>query len=318
VRGDGIGDALCLVPLICALRDAGHELGVLLSTVNAGAFAAGTLAHVHAVERIPWPAHGSTRESYGVAREQGRAVRYDVALVASEEPEAYRFARDVGARVRVGFVNGWEKPLKSLWTRRGLTRSIVRRASKGTVTAHEVEILFALGAGLHAEERPTREVARTRPLVANWIEMSDPRVAFQVVPKALGAGGVAAFAALARSVANHYPVVVVGADADRDAVGAIATEAGVEQRVFPRVGAWREALVRMRAVVTPDSGAAHVAGMAGVPCVDLFAPGPRVVHDVARWSPWAAPSRTLIAGPEPTGNARAVLAALRELLEDGK
>ena len=52
VRVDGIGDALMLVPLVAALRDAGHELGAVLSTRNRDAFAPGTFARVHALERI--------------------------------------------------------------------------------------------------------------------------------------------------------------------------------------------------------------------------------------------------------------------------
>ena len=37
VRTDGVGDALVCAPLLAALRDAGHEVGALLSTRNAEA-----------------------------------------------------------------------------------------------------------------------------------------------------------------------------------------------------------------------------------------------------------------------------------------
>jgi ADP-heptose:LPS heptosyltransferase len=63
VRLDGIGDALVCAPLVAALRDAGHELGALLTTRNQTVFAERAFERVHAVERIPWPRHGATPES---------------------------------------------------------------------------------------------------------------------------------------------------------------------------------------------------------------------------------------------------------------
>ncbi len=165
VRGDGIGDALMLAPLVAALRDAGHALGAVLSTRNAQVYAQDVLERVHVLERIPWPRHGSTRESFAQALAGARDARYDVALIASEEPEAYKFARETGVLRRVGFTNGWEKPFKGLWTRGQLTRALRRPASAGRVREHEVETLFApLGAGLHESwrRRATWRASRRR------------------------------------------------------------------------------------------------------------------------------------------------------------
>jgi len=306
-----------LAPLVCALRDAGHELGALLSTENAQAFATRAFERVHIVERIPWPAHGSTPESYKIARAQARVAQYDVALIASEEPEAYRFANEIRAPARIGFVNGWGKPLKSFWAWTQLTRAIARSASAARTREHEVETLFHLGEGLHDEDHPTSDLARLRPLVVDDLSRleKDVHVAFQVVAKAVS-DRIDEHAAIVRAIAARYPVVVIGAAADAALVRAVATAAGTLERIFEHVADWREALARMRAVVTWDSGAAHVAGMAGVPCVDLFPAEPHAKHDVERWSPWAGPSRTLIVGPEPSGNAPAIIASLREMLED--
>jgi ADP-heptose:LPS heptosyltransferase len=319
VRADGVGDALVCAPLLAALRDAGHEVGALLSTRNAEAFAAGAFAHVHAVERIPWPAHGSTAASYGSAVQAARAVGYGVALVASEEPEAYRFAREAGAGVRVGFTNGWEKPLKSLWVRGRLTRALVREASPWRIREHEVQTLFRLGAGLHAESAPTREAARLRPLVcdgrAGATDGAAPYVALQVARKVhADEAGSRRFAALVAEVARRFRAVVFAAPADAALARAVAADSGVEIRTFERVAEWRAALCAARAVVTPDSGAAHLAGMAGVPCVDLFEPSPHVSHDVRRWRPWAGPYRALILGPDAAANSAASTQALAELL----
>jgi ADP-heptose:LPS heptosyltransferase len=313
VRLDGIGDALVCAPLVVALRDAGHEVGALLSTRNAEAFVEGVFAQVHAVERIPWPEHGSTPESHALALRQARTVGYDVALVASEEPEAYGFAREAGIPQRVGFTNGREKPLKSFWAGRQLTRTIVREASARRARRHEVETLFRLGDGLQCEDGPTCDVGRLRPLVCER-GASESFVALQVARKVhADERGLRRFAAIVESVADRFRAVVFGSPADAELAHATAG-ATAEVRIFERVGSWRTALCRARAVVTPDSGAAHVAGMAGVPCVDLFEPSANAAYDIVRWRPWAAPSRTLILGPDLETNAAAVSQALVELI----
>jgi ADP-heptose:LPS heptosyltransferase len=315
VRVDGIGDALVCAPLVAALRDAGHAIGALLTTRNAEAFAAGTFARVHVVERIPWPAHGSTAASYASALAEARAARYDVALVVSEEPEAYRFARECGAPVRVGFTNGWEKPLKSLWVRSRLTRAYVREASAWRARRHEVEAVFLLGTGLHAELAPTRDVRRLRPLVMRDAGPRNDIVALQVAHKVHASpAGAAEFLAVAGRVAHRYRTVVVASHSDAELARSLATPHRLDCRIYDAVGTWREALGCVRAVVTPDGGAAHLAGMAGVPCVDVFGVRPHVAYDVRRWRPWAGPARTLVSGPEPLATAAAVDAALGALL----
>ena len=182
VRSDGIGDALVLAPLVAALRDAGHTLGAVLSTRNAEAFAPGVFAAVHVLERIPWPRHGSTPQSYAQALAEARAQRYDVALIASEEPEAYTFPRAANIPQRIGFANGFEKPLKSAWVLAQVTRALTRPASAQRAQEHEVETLFRLGKNLHAEPHPTRDAARLRPLVVA-ATAAHGGVVFQLTPK---------------------------------------------------------------------------------------------------------------------------------------
>ncbi len=304
VRGDGIGDALMLAPLVAALRDAGHALGAVLSTRNAQVYAQDVFERVHVLERIPWPKHGSTRDSFAQALAGARDARYDVALIASEEPEAYRFARESGVLRRVGFTNGWEKPFKGLWTRGQLTRALPRTASAGRVNEHEVETLFALGAGLHDEPAPTRDVARLAPLVLAGNVPRHDRVVVQASSK-YGARGVGAdaFAAIVRALADGgRAVAVAGGGADEEFAGVVARKSGAEHATPASLDAWKRLIGGAPALVTLDSGAAHVAGMLGVPCVDLFAADRHVAADIRRWSPWAAPYRALVvtAPPQPS------------------
>src|ERR1700740_2938076 len=129
VRLDGIGDAAVCTPLVAALRSAGHDVGVALTTRNAGLFAPSAILAEHVLERIPWPAHGSTPESTARARAEIAAQRYDVALIASEEPEAVDLAAPIPRRV--GFATGWTRPLKTLWVRLRTTRVVDRSQRVG-------------------------------------------------------------------------------------------------------------------------------------------------------------------------------------------
>jgi ADP-heptose:LPS heptosyltransferase len=157
VRLDGIGDALVCTPLLEALRAAGHEVGIALSDRNAGIFVRDAFVATHVLERIPW------RGCRARADAEIAEAHYDVALIASEEPEAYALAR--GIRERVGFTTGWAKPLKSIWARARLTRGVRRAATVARSRVHEVLTMFGLGAGLVAGE-PSGDARALRLWVA--------------------------------------------------------------------------------------------------------------------------------------------------------
>jgi ADP-heptose:LPS heptosyltransferase len=295
VRMDGIGDALVCAPLVAALRDAGHSLGAVLTTRNRQAFAERTFERVHTVERIPWPRHGSTAESRVRALFEIRSAAYDVALIVSEEPDAYLLPREAGIARRIGFVNGFAKPFKTLQYGASLSRAIVRSASREGAREHEVETIFRLGAGLCAEAEPTRDVARLRPLVLDDEAPFHGKMVVQLSAKFAEAGlDAAAFAALTQAFVRggDEPLCLCDDVAFADAVIA---RGGCASRVAASLPEWKAALAGARVVVTPDSGASHVAGMLGVPCVAILPPVIGAAHDLLRWKPWTAPSRTLVA-----------------------
>ena len=131
-----------------------------------------------------------------------------------------------------------------------------------------------------------------------------------------GIGDVLLATPVMRALRTRYETVVaLTAPGHREVLAANPdlADVWVDEGPFPALAA-RIARARFdAAVVTPDSGAAHLAGMAGVPCVDLFEPSPHVAYDVLRWRPWAAPCRTLVLGPDPAAGAAAVMQALCEL-----
>ena len=286
VRVDGIGDALACTPLIAALRDAGHKLSAVLTTRNAGIFAARTFERVHVLERIPWPKHGYTQQTWQPALADAAAAKYDIALVASEEPQAYTFAKLARVPARVGFHNGWQKPFKSLWARREVTSAIYRPAAQPPRPLHEVQTLFKLGRGLHNEHAPTKDLRRLRPLILDEeIEPGDIRVV-QITAKWLSRERTPDvlrvwFAELAKRRWSG-----ICSSAERELAAAIAEPAGLRVEYCETLKEWKVAIARAAHVLTPDTGAAHVAGMLGVRCTDLFEKS-RFEAQVRQWAPWS-------------------------------
>ncbi|HEY1728478.1 MAG TPA: hypothetical protein VGG22_08915 [Candidatus Baltobacteraceae bacterium] len=317
VRLDGIGDALACTPLIAVLRSAGHDLGIALTQRNAAVFARPTFAWTHILERNPWPAHGHAQKDVEAAVTAAGGIGYDLALVASEEPDAYILARRC-ARRRVGFINGWEKPLKSLTTRRLLDHAIVRSAAAKRAREHEVETLFRLGEGLHDEPTPPREAARLSPLVVDGAaaRAPDAPIAVQLGPK-WAAMGIerALLGAIVRELRPLGPVRLLVSGEEAGEIRALREflddSETIDATVFDGdegMRAWKRAIAEARVLVTTDTGAAHVAGMTGTPCVDLFPDVPWARSEIVRWEPWAAPHACLVAGRDAP-----VAAAVRDL-----
>jgi ADP-heptose:LPS heptosyltransferase len=288
VRLDGIGDALVCTPLILALRDAGHEVNLALSDRNATVFAPGTAAATHVLDRIPWPRHGSTALSRARADAEIAAQRYDIALIASEEPEAYELAAPVPQRI--GFTTGWAKPFKSAWIKRRVTTAIRRAATVRGASSHEAEILFALGASL-VITAPDRDPARLRPLITGAVpQPARARIVVQLGAKWTSIG--VSDAVLARVAAGlaERGARFIAAPAELAAVRASLPGVTVDAPADTR--AWIAAIDAAATLVSPDTGAAHLAGMIGVPVVDVF-PDAHADVQMRRWRPWASSSIVL-------------------------
>lgn len=312
VRLDGIGDALACTPLLAALRDAGHRLGVALTRRNAAIFSRDALEWTHVLERTPWPGHGHAAADVERTVVEAARIGYELALVASEEPDAYDLAMRCASK-RIGFTNGWEKPLKSVVMRRKLDRAIVRAASPSRVREHEAQTMFRLGAGLCDEPEPTREVARLRPLVCEPAAVAR-NVAVQLSPK-WGAFGIdhVRLGAIVRGLSELAPVRLFASSDEAAEIRALGLQnAGIDATIFDGdegMRAWKRAIAEAGVLVTPDTGAAHVAGMTGTPCVDVFPRSAHVRNDMQRWRPWASPAANLIGDRDAP-----VVAAARDLL----
>jgi ADP-heptose:LPS heptosyltransferase len=72
---------------------------------------------------------------------------------------------------------------------------------------------------------------------------------------------------------------------EADAVRAIAGDVPID--VLPRLTEWKDAIDRAAVLVSPDTGAVHLAGMLGVPVVAVFG-AQQAETQIARWRPWAS------------------------------
>jgi ADP-heptose:LPS heptosyltransferase len=277
VRLDAIGDALTTVPLIAALRLAGFRVGAVLRPVNAKIFSARALDRIHVVDGDAGYRQEIRRESYGIA------------LIPTEKPLAYRIARDARIPVRIGFENGWGKPLKTLWVRRMCTQTIFRTAGLDSRAPHECEVVFKLAASLLPYAEPPRDPAVLREIVLDQMPAPDTRIAMQITRKweRLGAS-IEHVREVYRRAAQQREVRLIGSESEAEYCDRFAEAAGVSVERFDSLSSWKNAIAAARAVLAPDSGAVHVAGMIGTPVVACFAHEHFTVQS-SRWAPWAAP-----------------------------
>ena len=280
VRLDAIGDALVTVPLVAALRGRGHRVGAVLRPANAEVFASGVL------DAIYLPGEG--------AAEAIASGRYDVALIPSEEPEAYALARDARIRERIGFEHGlWGKPFKSIWIRMQCTRTIYRSAGLDTNGRHECELVYELGAKLLQGVPIPRDPALLRPAVLDAAAPADPRVAFQVTDKWERMGvPLEEVAGLATMLAQDYGLRCIGSLREIAYCERFTGASGLRVEPFATLAPWKAAIGAARALVAPDSGAVHVAGMTGTPVAAVY-PVEHFVQQINRWRAWASPSKQI-------------------------
>ncbi len=292
IRLDGIGDALALAPLLSALREGAIPVDLVLARGNAGIFAPGA---ARSIDVAPFALRSSTRENRASIEGFGASLAwrsYGAILVATEDPGGYRLARAIGAPRRIGFDNGWGKPLKTLWIRRHLTQTLHRPAGLGHRELHECEVLFELGRSLVGNAQPTKDVSALCTLLLDRDVTRTQRVAVQITEKWLRFGATSGdVALLLRCIARECDVHAIASAQEASLADAVSAASGMPVERFETLEQWKAAIAAARALVAPDSGATHVAGMVGTPAVAIFSRQAQLDRQVARWHPWAAPYR---------------------------
>ncbi len=291
VRLDALGDTLALAPLLLALREAGVPTDLVLSPTARDLFAPDAIRRTFVAPFAQRDESAANRAAIAAFASELQPNRYSHVLVATEDPAGYRLAAALRAPHRIGFQNGWGKPLKTLWVRSLLTQAIYRSAGLDPRAPHECEVLFSLGASLlTSEARPTHDAAALRNLILTR-ETSPPRgIAVQLTSKweRLGMTVTEVRTFLDRANARFEAIRLFAPLAEREQISALAEGlGGIEW--FAELQPWIAAIAESEVLVAPDSGAIHVAGMLGTPCVAVFQTRPDFELQQARWRPWAAP-----------------------------
>lgn len=292
IRLDAIGDALALTPMLVALRARSIPVDIVLRQANSGIFSSRAARKVFTA---PFDLRSKARANLAAIDLFGSDLKeraYSHVLVATEDPGGYRLAGEAGAPIRIGFSDPWGKPLKALWSGRLLTKTIYRSAGLDPRGPHECEVLFALGESLVGDELPTSDATQLRPLLLEREPPPGDSVAVQITDKweRLGIPVEHVLELLARLSA--YGSLSLIADAKESAYAErVASSTGMPISYFNDLEPWKNAIAAAPALVTPDCGALHVAGMTGTPVVAVFPPQPGYALHVARWAPWAARHR---------------------------
>ncbi len=313
IRLDAIGDALALTPLLAALHERAIPVDLVMRAVNAEIFSSRAARTIYVA---PFALRSATRSNRREIRRFGARLRdngYSDTLVATEDPGGYRLARVVGSPDRVGFVNGFGKPLKTIWASLTLTRAIVRSAGLDPRAPHECVVLWQLGARLLGNTPIPRDPSVLRPLLLESDVPRGERIAFQVSDKweRLGIEFEQVVRAL-RAAAKVGNVHAIAASNESAYAARVEAASGITVERFGALPPWKEAIANAAAIVAPDSGAVHVAGMVGTPSVAVFPPIRNFELQLARWAPWAAPYRALRAEGDWPDQVRG---ALHDLLE---
>ena len=306
LRLDGIGDALVCVPALEALRTKFPDatFGAVCSPRNAELFSRTRVSNVHVLASDDDPAERSR-----VAVEL-RAVRYTDAVIATEEPIGYTLGLMSGARRRVGFWHRFEKPMKSVWQFAHLTDAVYRPAAWVDEPEHEVNAIHRLALRLGGAAHPSSDPVSLRP----WLDIEPDAtaaasttgaLALQVARKWFERGwdarALARMTAAALEASSLERCVLLAGPDDAGHASAVMEALPDEQRGAGTISLlepstlrpWLGAIGTAKALLTPDTGASHAAGMLGVPVVDVFGPV-RFAQLSRQWRPWAAPARCLV------------------------
>jgi ADP-heptose:LPS heptosyltransferase len=297
-----------LAPLIAGLRAAGHRLDILLSERNRAIFAPNIFETTHSVPWNAWKTRDPRRD-FAPLLTTLRTHAYDAALIATEEIAAYRLAHALAIPQRCGFENGWGKPLKTLLVRSLCTGTVHRPASLGE-SAHEARVQYRLAEGFGASTEPTRDLTLLQPLFLTKVPARGETIAVQITPKwrALGISSHM----LTRIVACAHekaPVRLLASSDDANLAQEIRADGETPIDVFEELHPWKQAIAQAKLLITPDTGAAHLAGMLGTPTIDCF-PERHFRIQAARWAPWATPSTCLPVGT----NQEALFLRIRDAL----
>ena len=292
IRLDALGDTLLSTPAIRLLVDAGADVTVLTHPVGTPILRG--LART--LEFTP-----QTR-----AREMAAAMarlKPDGVMIFSEKRRAVAAAQASGAARRVGFDPGLSQPLKSLWLKVALTDRVpFANRLDSDPGYHEVERycrqVQAIYPGVPRAPKLWLEILpEERETARQWLNQQslERPLGLQLTPKWALHG---CQAEELRHLVTLLPQPLLGfyGPGEKQWVEESFRDSPLKLCYQPNLHLYGALLAQCQALVTVDTGAAHVAAAVGTPTLDIF---PRVnnAHCVRRWRPWQVEHRVVLSDP---------------------
>ncbi len=333
-RYDKIGDLLVTSPLFRAIKASRPHAYVILV---ASPYNRDVLAHMPEIDRIVvYDERASLRDRlrFGLAL---RRLKPSAAFVMSPNPDGYWLARLSGARQRAGVVMSYR-------TLQLLTAPLLLKAIK---VIHRRRLDRGTDRGLHVSEIALQLAARSGfPRPANVAQSAPTSVADRAWAAAIAPGmpprrivlhlggtwrvcGLSEtdMVTLAAQITRTFPsaaLLMTAGPADQSYFDTM--RASLPEPTFPMppernallfsglsMGAWSALIETADLVVTPDTGAVHLASAHQRPVVAVYNAG-RHNAMTSMFGPWETPYRTLRGGLAPETLLAQILGAMQELL----
>lgn len=293
VRSDRVGDLLLSTPFLAGLRQGFPQARI---TALVAPYCAEVLEGTGLVDEIVT---------------ELPADPFDLAISLAPRSESLRTVFASGAPLRLGYVYDG-RPLVRLASRRYLTHREVVVVKPPRQVAHEVEHLDILARRLGLPSilgEPLR-------LGQEKGEVKPGRLVFHLGDRWFTNGWeLSDLLELIAGLSENHQVLVTAGPRERELLTAHGSGLdGVELASDLTFSEWAQAIGEAGVLVSPDTGAVHVAAAMQTPVVVAYEES-TFDHCSHQWSPWRVPYRAVVKG-HPGGTITAVKEAVAELVRD--
>jgi|GEM_PF-219725 len=298
IRTDHLGDVICSMPFIKALREnfANAQVDVVVSSATQQALYKSSLIH----ELILFNQGYSKLETSHLTKFL-KNRRYDIAVALSPTTASYSIAYNSHAKRRFGWVYS-DRLLTSLAAKFALTDPLFinyeKMLKKGEKLPHETEQTFMLAEklGMQVSDRKLfidiSEEEKHQNLKELGILNNKHYIGLHISPKWFGTDFldrdfIEFTDKLLEYFKNHTIIITAGPD-ESDYADIFKNKIKNERVIFLKnlnFKAWASALGRCSFVITMDTGATHVAAAAGAPVVCVFE-DENFKKCSQQWYPW--------------------------------
>lgn len=290
IRTDRVGDLILSTPFLGGLREGFPQAKI---TALVAPYCREVLADSKAVDQV--------------VTELPRRD-FDLAIALAPRSGSWKLAYQSRAPVRLGYAYP-NRPLASLASKYLLTHRELVSIKPPFEVPHEVRQLDLLARRLGLPSTVSRPLCLGIDPVDKTGE-----VVFHLGDRWLaGSWSFQDVKTLLRRLSQVTPVTVTAGPREVELLASHGLEIeGVRVSQGRSFREWAETIARADLLISPDTGAVHLAAAVGTPVIVAYEAS-TYEHCSRQWSPWMVESRSLIKG-DPASTIEQVLAALEELV----